>query len=91
VPTEHALQAGAIAAAGQRLDPPPEPPDSDGLDADQQEEDEDGADEPDDDRAEVGLDERIEVDRRPPGRVCGFAASLASAAARPPICRPERR
>jgi len=62
--SEHRLEAGPVAAPGQGVEAPAQPPDPEGLDDDEQKEDESGRGEPDNDRDEVRLDERIEVDRR---------------------------
>jgi hypothetical protein len=64
VDPEHRLEAGPVARAGQGVEAPAQPPDPERLDDDEQEQDEGGRGQPDDDRDEVGLDERIEVDRK---------------------------
>jgi hypothetical protein len=61
---EHGVEAATLLAAGQEVEPAAQPPDSTGLDDDDQEKDEDRAAKSDDCRSEVGRDGGIEVDRR---------------------------
>jgi hypothetical protein len=60
---QHGLEAAAVLAPGQAVQPPREAPDAAGLDDHDRDEDEDGERQDDDDRGEVGPDGLFEIDR----------------------------
>ena len=69
---EDRLETPATLATGDSLDPVAEPADAPGLDDDDQQQDENGECERADDSADVGFDERVQVDgRAPPAGTAG--------------------
>jgi len=88
---EDGLEARRVRAAGQGVESPAEAAQSERQPDVEQEQCQGGDGEPDDDRAEVVLDERLEIDCGcPPRERSDVRASLASAGGRPPIAGSDR-